>query len=238
MQSYTAFDLQDACKEPGCPVCRLEHRYVQGYLDNLFHENVNDIELRKKLRLSKGFCPEHGWLATSQYLSSHLGLAIIYKDVINNTIIELKKEIKSSYQYPKKYFGIIPNKSNLLMKRLALALSPKARCPVCQRHDIMMAIIISSIIEKESVQAMMVALKESYGLCFPHLKRVLGMTKDTDICIKLIKIHLEKLTTIREDLSELIRKKDYRFAGEGVGKEAGAWLRALEIVNGRRINTK
>ena len=67
MQSYTAFDFIDACQEPGCPVCRLEHKYIRGYLDTLFHENVNDIELRKTLRLSKGFCPEHGWLPTSTW---------------------------------------------------------------------------------------------------------------------------------------------------------------------------
>ena len=102
----------------------------------------------------------------------------------------------------------------------------------------MSAIIISSIIEKESVLKTLPALIDSEGLCFPHLKRVLGETRDTELCKKLIKIHLDKWIILREDLSELIRKRDYRFANEPAGKETGAWLSALELVTGRRKNSK
>ena len=34
MMSGTTFNLIDACREPGCPVCLLEQCYVERYLDN------------------------------------------------------------------------------------------------------------------------------------------------------------------------------------------------------------
>lgn len=235
MQSYTAFDLIDACYKTGCPVCRLEHNYARSYLHHLFHESVNDIELRKTLRLSKGFCPEHAWLAVSENLAGPLGVALIYKDVINNTINQLKKGFNTSTPKRMDYLGIFPNPQN---KKASRALSPSGRCPACRRQDTMRAVIISSIFEKERVRQMLKALGESDGLCFPHLKLVLQEVKDPGIGNQLVTIHLEKYVAIREDLSEIIRKKDYRFSDEAAGKEADAWIRALEIGTGRMRKTK
>jgi hypothetical protein len=235
MQSYTAFDLIDACKQPGCPVCRLEQDYARGYLNSLFHERVNDIDLRKTLRHSKGFCAEHGWLAVNENLAGPLGVALIYKDVINNTVNQLKKELTASVQQPKDYFGHFPNP---VMKKAVRALTPTARCPACQRQEVMRGIIIASIVEKEGARKMLAALDGSDGLCFPHMKLVLQESRDPQVSKKLIDSHLKKYAAIRDDLGEIIRKQDYRFIDEAPGKEAGAWLRALEIGTGRMGNTK
>ncbi|MBN2677329.1 MAG: hypothetical protein JXR32_04600 [Anaerolineaceae bacterium] len=238
MLNFSAYDLLEACKEPGCPVCRLENRYVKSYLEHLFYESVNDPGLRKTLRLSMGFCPEHGWLAANQKLGDRLGFAIIYKDVINTTIKQLNREIKAPTRRWKKLRGIIPYKLITLMDRAAFTLSPKVRCPVCQNQEKMLAIIISSIIEKGSLQKMLDAIGNSEGLCFPHLARVFQEVKDPTICKKLIAIHLDKLNVVHKDLAEIIRKSDYRFVDEGMGKEAGAWKRALEITTGRMKSDK
>jgi hypothetical protein len=48
-------ELLEACRSPGCPVCRLSQRAVRRYLVNLFYENVNDGNLRAQLRKSLGF---------------------------------------------------------------------------------------------------------------------------------------------------------------------------------------
>jgi hypothetical protein len=36
------------------------------------------------------------------------------------------------------------------------------------------------------------------------------------------------------ELGEFIRKNDYRFSAENVGKEKDSWLRAIELVSGAR----
>ena len=59
MTSVTTFNLIEACRQPGCPVCRVEEHSVERYLDNQFYENVNNPDFRNTLRLSIGFCREH-----------------------------------------------------------------------------------------------------------------------------------------------------------------------------------
>ena len=49
---FTAYNLLEACREPGCLICRLEQRSVERYLNNLFCENVNNAGLREIFRLS------------------------------------------------------------------------------------------------------------------------------------------------------------------------------------------
>ena len=92
MPSSTSYDLIEACQQRGCPICRLEQRAVERYLDSLFYESVNDPKLRERLRDSLGFCREHAWLAIDKRLGNALGFAIIYRDVINNVLRKLGNE--------------------------------------------------------------------------------------------------------------------------------------------------
>ena len=77
-KTATYFDLRDACQLPGCPVCRIEQRTVQRFLDALMYENVNDPGTRDRLRGSLGFCHEHAWQVANEMLGNALGMAIIY----------------------------------------------------------------------------------------------------------------------------------------------------------------
>src|SRR5687767_11547818 len=80
LPNVMAYKLLEACREPGCPVCRLEQRSVERYLDSQFYESVNNPAWRDRLRASLGFCQEHAWLAVDQRLGDALGFAIIYRD--------------------------------------------------------------------------------------------------------------------------------------------------------------
>src|SRR5215208_6410682 len=84
--SSTVFNLLEACREPGCPICRLEQQSVERYLDHQFYENVNSPKWREELRASLGFCHEHAWLGVNQRLGDALGYSIIYRDLINSIL--------------------------------------------------------------------------------------------------------------------------------------------------------
>lgn len=86
MPSFIFYKLLEACREPGCPVCRLEQESVERYLDNQFYENVNSPGWRQHLRLSLGFCREHAWLGVEKRLGDALGYSIIYHDILNNLL--------------------------------------------------------------------------------------------------------------------------------------------------------
>jgi len=81
------FDIKDVLSESGCPVCLLRYRYEGQYLDTLFYENVNDPDLREKLRRNGGFCSSHVKLIYEKK-PSVLGISIVFSDLINNIIFE------------------------------------------------------------------------------------------------------------------------------------------------------
>jgi len=234
MLSFTAYDLLEACREPGCPVCRLEQRYVERYLGNQFYENVNNPDLRDILRLSMGFCREHAWLATNRGLGDALGFAIIYQDVIGATLERLDKGVPPPTRRWAGLLKRIPEQVSALVYKAVFALTPQKRCPACQKRDEMLSIIVSSLVEILGQQEMVDALQASDGLCLPHLRLSLKAVRDVPSGEKLIAVHREKLEALHADLAKLIRKNDYRFMKEGLGKEGDSWLRAVAMMVGSK----
>jgi hypothetical protein len=232
MSSFTTYNLLEACREPGCPVCRLERRYVERYLDTQFYENVNNPDLRNILRLSMGFCREHAWLAANERLGDALGFAIIYQDVIGAALELLDKGVPPPTRRWANLLKRIPEQVSAMVYKAVFALTPQKRCPACQQRDEMVSIIVSSLAEDLGQAELEGALRASDGLCLPHLRLCLKAVRDSVSCEKLITIHREKLEALHAELAELIRKNDYRFMKEGLGKEVDSWLRAVAMMVG------
>jgi hypothetical protein len=232
--SVTAYNLLEACREPGCPVCRLEQRSVERYLDNLFYENVNSAGIREILRLSMGFCREHAWMTVNQGLGDALGFAIIYHDVIGATLDRLDKDVPPPTRRWAGLLKRIPEEVSARVYKAVFALTPHKHCPVCQKRDEMLSIIISSLVDSLRQAEMVEALQASDGLCVPHLRLALQSVQDVASCEKLIAIHREKLEALHAELAELIRKNDYRYIKEEFGKEGDSWLRAVAMMVGSR----
>jgi len=87
----TFHELKDALARGDCPICFLAERSVSRNIEDLFHEKVNDPGVAKELKRSGGFCEKH----SEQILRTNetLGIAIIYKRLINVLIGHLKKNI-------------------------------------------------------------------------------------------------------------------------------------------------
>jgi hypothetical protein len=235
LPTFTTYNLLEACRKPGCPVCRLEQRSVERYLDNQFYENVNSTELRDWLRASLGFCYEHTWLAVDQRLGDALGFSIIYHDVINAILRRLEDRVPS--RASRRWTAVLtqlPEKMRKRVERMLYALTPQKRCPACQHRDEMTHMIISGLVKELETPEMVDALLASDGLCLRHLKQALEHVKDVSVCERLLSIHREKLESLRVELTEFIRKNDYQFMAEGFGKEGNAWLRAVGMLLGNR----
>ncbi len=237
MPSSTAYDLLQACGQTGCPVCRVEQSAVERYLDNLFYESVNDIQLRERLRASMGFCREHAWLAVDKRLGNALGFAIIYQDVINNTLRQLDSDITPPVtKHWSALLKQIPEQVSGIVQRVVYALTPQKHCVVCHQRDKALHNIISSFIESLNEPEMVNALQSSNGLCLPHLKKAFESVRDLETSNLLLSIHREKLESLRSELAEFIRKNDYRFKDEGFGAEGNSWKRAVEKIIGNHSN--
>lgn len=236
MPSSTVFNLLEACREPGCPVCRLEQQSVERYLDNQFYENVNSPKWRDQLRASLGFCHEHTWLGVNQRLGDALGYSIIYRDVVNSILSQLDEE-NGSARASRHWASLlrqIPEPARNMIEKMLAAITPRKRCPACEHRDETTRRLLSVLVEELEKDGMNDALQASDGLCLPHLRLALKHVKDGSVCEKLLTIHREKLESLRTELAEFIRKNDYQAIKEGFGREGDAWLRAAGMITGRR----
>jgi hypothetical protein len=235
MTSSTGYELTLACGKPGCPVCRLEQKVVQQYMDGLLYESVNSPAARDKLRQSHGFCHEHAWFAIEARLGDALGFAIIYQDVINSVLRRLEAGVE---ERPAGRWAALLERLPLgvrgTVQNALYALTTWKRCPACQQRDEYLAVIFTELFKTLSTNEGAQALRSSAGLCFPHLRIALQQAPDAQACETLIDIHRAALESMRAELVELIRKNDYRFNQEKLGKEGDAWSRAVGMVNGSK----
>ena len=229
MTNLTAHKLLEACREPGCPVCRLEQQDVKRYLDRQFYENVNSPAWRDSLRASLGFCHEHAWLAVDQRLGDALGFSIIYRDIVNAILKQLDDSSGSA---------VTSRRGAALLRQVpeqALsALTPRKRCPVCEHRDEMTRNTLSVLAKELPGPEMTEALQDSEGLCLPHLRMTFEHIKDVSAHEKLLTIHRPKLEGLSAELAEFIRKNDYQAIKEGFGREGDAWLRAVRMIAGSK----
>lgn len=215
-KSTTYFDLMDACKLPGCPLCRMEKKSVEKYLDSMFYEKVNDIPLRARLRASMGFCSSHAEIALNGdgIRGNALGLAIIYNDILL-TVMQGWDAKPGKWTQP---------------------LGVTQRCVVCEQQEessrYYMNDLVNGVRGEEDMRA---ALQRSNGLCMAHLLRALDQLKDAKWQEWLVRLQRPHMEAIHKQLLEFIRKNDYRFAGEEFGEERDSWKRATEMGSGKGL---
>src|SRR6185312_15076197 len=73
---------------------------------------------------------------------------------------------------------------------------------------------------------------ETAPWCLPHLCDALGLVRGRERISAVAQHAVAQFQALEEDLSELIRKSDYRFRDEQRGHEATAWLRAARLTAG------
>ncbi|MBN2387765.1 MAG: hypothetical protein JXB85_12170 [Anaerolineales bacterium] len=217
--AQTAYELRLLFKYRGCPVCALAQRTATRYVDTLFYESVLDPGRRERIRASLGLCYEHAWLTIESKLSDALGLAIVYHDLAATLLARLPEK---------------PDSGGRERKALVEALSETRLCPACETRR---------TVEERSIKVLGEALqkddylddyRKSDGLCLPHLRLMIEETGNQKVLAAVINHQRQRLEGLKEELSEFIRKNDYRFQDEGMGAERDSYQRAAEQVTGKR----
>jgi hypothetical protein len=230
-----AQELIAACHEPGCPVCRVLAKRVRNYLDKLFYEHVNDLKLREELRLGRGFCRTHAWMALEMGVGDALGVAIIYHDVLTNVLRLWPSGVGVSGGG-----GMLERLrrggSGLrgAARNLAVALRPQGPCPACQQEADQLDLAVAVLMEAATRPELAAALEGSAGLCLPHFGKALGGAQTEAQAAELLRLEEAKLAALDAELAELIRKNDYRFRDEAIGAEGDSWKRAVRMVVGEQ----
>jgi hypothetical protein len=207
-KSATYFSIVEACEKDGCPLCRVEQDAVLKFLDTLFYEQVNELEMRERLRKSLGLCHEHAWLAADGMQGNALGLAILYDDLLRVALQQLHEKTGKHH------------------------FAPTGKCPACEQRESVGHRVLSVMTKYMAEDELREAIVRSEGLCLSHLSLILEHIKDPSTQAALLSVQQEKMEKLRAELGEFIRKNDYRFIHEGFGSERDAWRRAVVLVVG------
>ena len=167
-KSVSYFELLDAFREEGCPVCRLLLKWSRSYLDSLFYEYVNDSGIRSRLRESYGFCNWHTWMAAT-IDHSQSGIAIIYEHLLKDQIQLLQAMLRSIK--PRFWWGRLKakwfraeGKPPILAQR-----SRTSPCPACERLDqFFEPDLTHTLLSSLADPAFADRFRLSFGLCLPQ----------------------------------------------------------------------
>ena len=224
------FELLDALRASGCPLCNHIKELSYKFLDNLYYERVLDGGTRVGLIKAKGFCNWHAWMST-EIRHSDSGIAIIYKQLLDIEIEKLSKWTRARGTSNMKLK--LKNWKKFLNAMLS-SWSNKALCPICeavQEHERMDEGVLLDFIDEEEFSH---EFEKSSGICIRHLVRIMETFGEHPNLPQLIERQLQKYKFLSYELGEYDRKRAYQFSNEPKGSETDSWKRVIEQFVGKR----
>lgn len=228
-KSHSYFELLDAFKGPGCPICNLVVKYSRSYLHHLMYESVLDVPTRMKIMESFGFCNWHTWqlLALPPVCSPDTGFSIFASDLLRKfdyltraTAGEHRKR-----QRLKSLFRKVPGRFLLRVK--------VRQCPACSHVVPFESYRLRDIADFIGEEEFQQAYRASQGICLPHFFLLRENYAAHPNFLVLSKLQLTRGQSLRDRLEEFIRKQDYRFRDEITSDDANAWKVAIEHLAGK-----
>jgi len=213
------FNFLDALKEQGCPVCFVIKKYAQKFMDDFLYESVNDPGLRKEIKESVGFCNRHAW--QFHKFGDGFGLGIVYEDLMR--LITKRLEVVDGSSVSLK----------AILKQLDKDEQAKKSCIVCKDEKDVEGRYISVFLENFDDPELRFSYKNSFGLCLRHLNLAIKNNKNKKLTNEFIAIEAAKFNSLIAEVKEFLRKHDYRFSKEKIGKEGDSWIRAIEKMIGK-----
>jgi hypothetical protein len=248
-RSPASFEVSEALEESGCPVCRLGLHSVSRYLAGLAYEHVNDPDVRAELRESNGFCSMHA----RQFLDDvHDGIAtaIIFQDIVRTFLRRLyRPRARWAARWPATLLARVLGRDRIGQTSWHTANGPMGmrmqshrtddctavRCPACRAWEEATSRYLTALLSAIAEPAIRAGYERSSGLCIPHTLIALRWQPSAETTEFLIDDLSRRLRSLDAELSEYLRKQDYRCHGEPWGTEASAPRRAVAQVAGLAV---
>jgi hypothetical protein len=226
------YDIIEACGQPGCPLCRIVENVGFRFLTASLHGgDVTDPEIRAKYSQSMGFCHRHAWLLPQTGGGAKLGIAIIYRDFINQVdqaLARAKYTPPGSLSLTRAQEKLNRRQPATATAALVKSLQPAKPCPACAQETELETLALTTLLDfLPADKRLLTAFKSAGGLCLPHLRRALELARSESAFTLLVAIAREKLVNLEAELDEFVRKHDYRYQHEKFEAEGDSWARAL-----------
>ncbi|HMH52853.1 MAG TPA: DUF6062 family protein [Candidatus Acidoferrum sp.] len=221
------FRLIDACGERGCPLCRCLAAESRRYLEALLHEQVTDVDTRRRIRLSWGFCNWHTWMLVD-IAGSTFGAAIVYEDLVGR-LLRRTGELRQRSRPAGWLRGLRSARS---LATLVDLWKRRAACPGCVDAAATEARYLDTLLAFVDDEALRAAYALSDGLCVPHL--VQAVEREHANVDALVTRTRQAWARLGRDLAAFVGKHDHRNRQPFTAAEAAACTRALEMLAGAR----
>jgi hypothetical protein len=163
-------------------------------------------------------------IAVASENAGELGLAIIAEDLLEHVRGDVERHAAEIAGARRRKRATAP------------AIRATAPCVVCQIAGRTTASYLRELCREDRVPEIgEMALDGAPHLCLPHVNVGLGEARSKDEARRLIEIYRAGEATLRRQLAEFIRKRDYRFQDERTTtEEADAYARAMRLLVGDR----
>ena len=172
------------------------------------------------MRAAKGFCHHHTWRLFHKH--SPLGTALTYFDILG----EASQQIAAAREQQ----GFLSS----LAGRVRKGLTPQGTCLGCdaqgnaeQRHLGLLVETLRGDREGQETYA------SSNGLCLLHLRTALRSRPGREATDILLRVQEKRIAAVREQMSEIVRKADYRVKDRVTADDIASLPAALAQVVGQ-----
>ena len=204
------FDLVEATRRPGCPVCLRVAEETRRSIESFLYESVNDPGLRDQIRRDGGLCHRHTWQLVG--FADALGCAILFRDVLAASTERLDCA-----------------RPGWFSKRPAVSPRP---CLFCRLADRSLAGVIYTLAAHVEDPELAPGWAGPAVLCVPHLRQVCGHIEHAGVRQRLLVLHRRKYAGLCDEIGQLIAKQSYDHRPGEIGAEKDSWVRAAAALVG------
>ncbi|MBC7237195.1 MAG: hypothetical protein H5T69_15240 [Chloroflexi bacterium] len=191
-------------------------------MDGLIYEKVNDPGLRAAMRDARGFCHRHSWGLVRR--GAAFGAAIVMRDVVRTlqrTLADARFRNMPLLSLTRVQETLDAQQPRSSTAEAVAALGPQTPCPVCVfEGDVEGALVANFLENLQREGGLLPAYRASDGFCLSYVRQILARVSGEAAFQMIVEAQQAIWTRLEQQLSELIRKSDYRYGDEAVGRRA------------------
>jgi hypothetical protein len=222
------FELLDGLELDECPICHLINKRIDQFIDGFLYESVNDPKIREDIDNAKGYCNYHAWKLQSA--GDPLAHSIIYGDLVRNAIKSFQEFLMDTDSIANERKSLFNKGKDSKVVRLRGSFFSEKDCPICEMvAESENEYVLSLGDYMESDAEFQRKFQENGFLCVPHLIKLLENYEGLYTIREIIKVQVKKMAGLLNNLNEIKRKSDYRYAAEPMSdEEKTAWIKAVK----------